>query len=392
VRIAAVYKIVKILDEYPVRNVLGLWAEASDLLLPEKPAETAEVGYKLLRSCAALQGLSTVERNVLFMAACLRQGNSHLDLRLDIISTLTNGGRNIEACEALIAPFILGALDTAFKESRNAVSARRKAQTGKKAPLEPIKESENMTKLFQYAIDVCKFNSKLFTDDDLEMLLTKTMSICQMTTQHADIENAIRLFDTVITYVHIPVRALKPCLEVLCSIHRQLADLQEQTWNTLSNLFKSHFGQAAVSALLHTLLDGSNRATHQYSYYRGAIQVLQLLLLEDGRAGLPKVPMSVLIPALKASIKDEHATQEAFVLSLIAAVLAEERIRLILLRETNWRDLLDIIRICSGRDDIREAAKSAGGGLRLTADNPSVGGAASLAAGKYPFLRNCTGL
>jgi hypothetical protein len=181
-------------------------------------------------------------------------------------------------------------------------------------------------------------------------------------------------------------------LEVLCSIHRQLADLQEQTWNTLSNLFKSHFGQAAVSALLHTLLDGSNRATHQYSYYRGAIQVLQLLLLEDGRAGLPKVPMSVLIPALKASIKDEHATQEAFVLSLIAAVLAEERIRLILLRETNWRDLLDIIRICSGRDDIREAAKSAGGGLRLTADNPSVGGAASLAAGKYPFLRNCTGL
>jgi hypothetical protein len=374
-----VHKIIKILEEYPLRNVMGLWAEASDLLLPEQSADAAEVGYKLLKSCAALPDLTAVERNVFFGAAFLRKD---LGLRLDIICTLTNNGRNIDTCEPLIAPFILESLDSCFNESHNALKAARKTSNGKKGVGEPLKERENMERLFQYTIDVCKFNSKVFMKDDfLEHLLIKAMGICQSTTQHADVLNVVRLFNTIITYVHIPKTVLKPCLEVLCSIHRQLLDLQDQTWSTLTNLFRSHFGQAAVSALLHTLLDGAERKSHQQSVYRGAIQVLQLLLLEDGRNGLPKVPMSVLIPALKSSIREEHVTQESIVLGMIAAVLEEERMRNVLLTEANWGDLIDIVRTCAGRDDAREAARTGGTGKINSDAATSAGGTPSLAAG-----------
>lgn len=380
IRIAAVQKIIKILQTYPLRNVMGLWAAASDLLLPEQSADAADAGYRLLRSCAALPDLTPVEGNVFFGAALLRKD---LNYQLDVASNLTNGGRKIDACEHYIVPFILESLDSCFEESHSALRVAR--SSGRKAGQEPLKESENMQRLFQFTIDVCKFNSKVFMkDDSLEQLLIKAMAICQATTQHADILNVIRLFDTVITYVHIPKTVLKPCLEVLCSVHRQLPDLQEQTWNTLTNLFKSHFGQAAVSTLLHTLLDGPERKSHKQSVYRGAIQVLQLLLLEDGRAGLPKVPMSVLIPALKSSIKDEHVTQESIVVEMIGAVLKEGRMRDVLLGEANWGNVIDIIRICAVRGDTREAARTAQTGAKLAVDaaTPS-GGTPALPTGTF---------
>ncbi|KAF2471250.1 uncharacterized protein BDR25DRAFT_260641 [Lindgomyces ingoldianus] len=357
-RALAVRKICCILEEYPVRNVLPLWAAGSHLLANEQAAEGVEAGYMLLKSCAALSDLTPVERNVLFNAIALREGDKNFDLRLQAVSILTNGGRNVEAFETSVASFILNSLDSCFKESRNAYNASRKAQ-GKKSVEQPAKEAENMSRLFQYVIDISRFNSKIFSEDDLELLLNKVMGICQETTQPSDIECAIKLFDTIITYVHVPKNALKACLEVLCAIHRQLADLQEQTWNTLSNLFKSHIGQAAVSSLLKTLLDGPIRKSRQYSVYRGVIQVLQLLLLEDGRNGLPIVPISLLFPALKSSIKTEHKTQESFVMGLIAAILAEEKLRDLLLSEADWSDLIYIIRTCAEREDDRETAIAA---------------------------------
>ncbi|KAF2015308.1 hypothetical protein BU24DRAFT_450052 [Aaosphaeria arxii CBS 175.79] len=380
-RAAAVEKICEILKEYPVRNVLGLWAAASDLMLPEKSEEAAEVAYTLLKGCVALPDLNAVERNVFFGAANLRQNDRRFDLRLDIISTLTNGGRNVEACESLLAPFILTSIHACFQERFNASSSIRRPSL-RKGSDQPTKESQNMTDLFHFITDTCKFNSKVFTEDDLVSLLHHAMAICQGTTHEADIENVIKLFDTIITYVHIPSRSLKPGLEVLCIIHRQLERLQEQSWNTLVNLFQSHVGQAAVSALLHTLLDGANRKSRKFSAYRAAIQVLQRLLLEDGQNGLPTVPISLLFPALKSSIKEEHQTQESFVISLIATMLSDDRIRSLLLNEGDWSDLIQIIHTCASRSDEREAALAAALAERVAGERTgSIAGTGSHTAG-----------
>ena len=366
-RALVVDKICHILDEYPVLNILGLWSVASDLLLPEQSDEVAEAGYKLLKSCASLSGLTSIERNVFFDASSLRKNDRYFHRRLEIVTTLTKGGRDIEACESSIVPFLLTSLDTCFQASRDASKVNRKAND-KRSVDKPLQETENLARVFQYVTDICKFNAKIFTDDDLDLLLRRAVAICQNTTQESDMSNCIKLFDTIITYVHVPMQSLRSCLEVLCAIHKQISNLQQQTWNTLCNLFKSHVGQAAISSLLHALLDGPveqnmddpSRKSRQFSLYRGTIQVLQLLLFEDGRNELPKVPMSLLFPALKASIKEPHHTQEDIVISLIDTVLAQESMRDLLLAETDLSDLLDIIRICAERDDNRLRAKRSG--------------------------------
>ncbi|KAH9867436.1 hypothetical protein IAQ61_008030 [Plenodomus lingam] len=376
-RAAAVDKVCDILRAFPVQNTLGLWALASDLLLPEQPDEVAETGYNLLLACAALPNLASVERNIYFNAATLRKTDRYFDRRLDIVATLTKGGRDIEACEPFIVPFVLTSLDACFEANDRASKAHRKTN-GKRSVANPTRESVNLARLFLYTIDVCKFNAKIFTDDDLDLLLSRAVHVSKKTRLHADIENCIRLFDTVITYIHVPITSLRSCLEVLCEIHKQIIPLQDQAWGTLTNLFKSHVGQAAISMLLHILLDGpsqemlnlpaEDKRKRLTSVYKGTTQVLQKLLVEDGHNELPKVPMSLLFPALKVSIRElqdeEHDNQEVIVMSLIDTVLAQDSMRDLLLAETDFSDMLEIIRTCAERDDSRRKSKLLGG-LRM---------------------------
>jgi hypothetical protein len=350
-RAAAVDAICRILAEYPVQNVLGLWSVASDMLLPEQPDSTAEVGYKLLQSCVSWPKLSSIERSIFFDAASLRKNDRFFGLRLQAVNALTKRGRNIDACEASIMPFIVSSLDVCYQASCDAASANRRAN-GKRSVDNPTREADNLARLFQYAVDICKFNAKILTNEDVELLLGRAMTICLNTREACDMDNCIKLFDTVMTYVHVPAKILRPCVEVLCTIHRMVQPLREQTWVALTNLFKSHIGGAAVLSLLHTLLHGPvNTDRKPNNFYRGTIQVLQLLLTDDGRSGLPKVPMSLLCPALKVSINEPDTDQEQLVLRLIDTVLAQANLRDLLLSETDIGDLIDIIGICAERDD-----------------------------------------
>jgi hypothetical protein len=208
---------------------------------------------------------------------------------------------------------------------------------------------------------ICKFNAKIFTDEDLELLLARAMAICLNTNDPSDMENCIRLFDAIMTFARLPLAALRPCVEVLCTIHRMIQPLKEQTWTSLSNLFKSHAGGAAVLSLLHTLLQGPVHADRKpINVYKGTIQVLRLVLFDDGRSGLPKVPMPMLCPALKASIKEPDSDQEQLVIRLIDSVLAHTNLRDFLLTETDVGDLVDIINICAERDDDRHGSATSG--------------------------------
>jgi hypothetical protein len=339
-RAAAIDKICQILEQYPVQNVLGLWCVASDLLLPEQPDSVAEAGYRLLKSCVSWPKLSAIERTVFFDAASLRKNDRFFELRLQAINALTKRGRDVEACESSIVPFIVSSLDVCYRASRKA------SPKGS--------EANDLARLFQYAVDICKFNAKILTDGDLEHLLGRAMAICLNTSNASDMQHCIELFDTVMTYAHLPLPTLRPCVEVLCAIYNMVPSLGEQAWTSLSNLFKSHTGGAAVQSLLHTLLLGPVHVDRRpIMFFKGIIQVLQRLLLDDDRSGLPKVPMSLLCPALKASIESPDPEQEQLVLKLIDAVLAHPTIRNLLLGETDLSDLIDIITICAERDDNR---------------------------------------
>jgi hypothetical protein len=68
--------------------------------------------------------------------------------------------------------------------------------------------------------------------------------------------------------------------------------------------------------------------------------------------------MSLLFPALKASIKAPGTDQEQIIISLIDAVLAQQGMRDLLLAESDLGDMLQVIRLCAERDDERIRAKT----------------------------------
>ncbi|KAH7073440.1 hypothetical protein BKA63DRAFT_444520 [Paraphoma chrysanthemicola] len=373
-RAAAVDKICQILEDYPVQNVLGLWSAASDMLLPEQPDDVAEVGYKLLKSCVSWPKLTSIERSIFFDAASLRKNDRLFDLRLQVINALTKRGRDVEACESAIVPFITSSLETCYQASSGAAKASRKAN-GKRSVDSPVPEARNLARMFQYAIDICKFNAKIFTDEDLELLLNRVMDICLRTNSEPDMENCIKLFDTVLTYVHIPVKSLRPCVEVLCTIHRIVRPLREPTWSTLSNLFKSHVGGVAVLSLLHTLLYGPTHEAEDgkhSKYYKGSVHVLRQLLLDDGRSGFPPIPIALLCPALKASMVVPDHSQEELVIKLIDTVLAQGTLRDRLLGETDVSELVSIVKTCVDRDDEHHRKAGAGDTTADSAPNDHV--------------------
>lgn len=369
-RAVAVDRICDIVRTFPLRNTLALWAVASDLLLPEQPDDVAEIGYKLLLACASLPDLASVERTIFFDAACLRRADRCFARRLDVVVTLTKGGRDVEACEPSIVPFILTSLDVCFDASNRASSLHRTTNS-KRHVANPAPESIDLARLFLFVIDVCKFNAKIFTHHDLDLLLKRAVTITKKTRLRSDIESCVKLFDTIVTYVHLPVTCLRACLEVLCEVYKQLPVLKEQAWGTLTNLFKSHVGHAAISTLLHILLDGpsqdmlhlptEDKRKRLFSVYKGTTQVLLQLLIENGHNELPKIPMSLLFPALKASIQEpqdrEHCDQEVIVMSLIDTVLAQDSMKYLLLAETDFGDMLDIIDTCAKRHDSRLRAR-----------------------------------
>jgi hypothetical protein len=160
-------------------------------------------------------------------------------------------------------------------------------------------------------------------------------------------ENSVHMFDTLVTYTQIPRASLRPSLEVLCDVHRQIQSLQEDTWKALSNLLRSHLGPASVSVLLDVLMDTPNLEGANRNAPRGAIHVLQRLILATRAEGLPKVAFAQLLPALKASVTKEHRKLEHDVADFVGSMLADSGATALLLEEDDWTDLVDTLEMCA---------------------------------------------
>ncbi|KAF2755114.1 hypothetical protein EJ05DRAFT_513429 [Pseudovirgaria hyperparasitica] len=345
-RLAAVDKVCGILAKYPVSNVLLVWTTASDLLDLGGNPEAIRAGYTLLQSCVKVSELSPLERSIFFKAIARNRTKSDFDLRIQSLVDLTHGGRNVESFEGSVAQFLGTSLTDCFARDKDTRRENRKRKDG------PLTNADNrpddeLDRMFQFVIDVVRFNSKIFREQDIALLLHQIVKICRKTARSQDVEKSVTLFDMLVTYTQIPAESLRPCLELFCDVYRQLKDVQDLTWRALSNLLKSHAGPSAVTALLQILRDIRIAQGAQKNVSRGAIRVVQRLLIADGSDGLPKLYLSDVFPALKASLIVEHRRLESDILELVSFILTDQFLTSQLLKEDDWSDLVEVLILCS---------------------------------------------
>ncbi|KAF2837113.1 hypothetical protein M501DRAFT_938801 [Patellaria atrata CBS 101060] len=336
-RVAAAQNLCKIVEEYAVSDILTIWSSASDLIDNAEHQDATRAGYDLLKSCAKVPTLSAMERNVFFKVISSKKNDPSFEQIFPILVELTNGGRNVDGFEPMIAPFLRDLLE---RTVRSTVLARKQERGKSKAGVE-IKENVLLEQLFQFIIDVTRFNSKVFPEEEVEQLLENVINVCRTTNVESDIRYAVAIFDALGTYTQVPPTSLKSCLAVLCDIYRQLKAVEEHTWNALRNLFTSHVGQSAVSALLSILTENTYEGEYSRhrSIVRGVLYTLRKLLILDGAEGFPKVGLDLLLPSLNHVSSYKDLKIDGDIISLLLDILQTDKLRNLLVAEDDWTDL-----------------------------------------------------
>jgi hypothetical protein len=331
-KIAVVDQINSVLEQFKVRNIRFLLDTATLLLSTENDPKAFSAAYGLLVRCATHVELSPVERRIIFLTLCKQRSLEELALRLDALQALTDDGKNMDACETDLAPLMVKMLEVCFQM---VVDGRKRSKTHK---LEAAQREANLQSVFAFIVNVLKFNAKGFTHETLTELCGHLVDICRKTNQSVDIRNCISIMDVLITYTEIPDESLRPCIEVLCDVYRQLklSGIPELTWAVLKNLFRSHLGGASVKALLDILNEVPTTTDANPMVLRGAVFVLQILTLRNGEQGLPVVPLPDLISALDVALADESPKLLSDVLQLVCRILGHEQLAESLLNERDW--------------------------------------------------------
>jgi hypothetical protein len=333
-RIAVVEKISTILDQHRVSNALAIWNSGEDLLVHDSD-EASRAGHTLLVSCARSSDLSVLERTAFFRSMQSCKIDKHIDLLVKALDELTSKGKHVESLELLIAPYLVRLLRANFSAVAKSRRSQKKAKTDTS-----VREEESFVNLFQYIVDVTKFSGRAFHESDFNLVLEEVITICKKTTAESDIVHATNVINALLTYTRVSASSMRPCVELLGDIFRQLKELKKPTWSALVNIFRSHLGQTAVLHLINILQDAPTPSALPSNSIRGAVYTLSHLFRKNGKDGLPEVQLMLLLPALRTCLEGGDRKIAVDVLLLFSAMLESEVMFEKLKEEDEWDDFV----------------------------------------------------
>lgn len=355
-RIAAANALKHAIAEYPLTPVLDIWYAAKDLIDPAKPTATRIAGWELLTECVKHESSSDLERQEYFTTLSAPANSEDFHLQLAALVDLTRRGRVLTGFDYELVPLLTSWL----WESYNVVRvARRKASQATKGFRNTSKsraaasgEERNLAQLFAFIVDIVKFSFNNADEPAVIGLIDRLLAICMSTSVEDDLRSSIAVIDSIVTFGSIPDEKLKGCIQVLGSIYCMVGNLQKDSWHTISNLFKSHNGQATVRILLDILRSNYADTTKEKDpsrEIRGALAVLQKLLSKGPEQGYPVVPFALLADGLDSVAKSSPSTKTlTAILQLINALFdgGDEGMHRLIVDE-DWSVVLDVATQCS---------------------------------------------
>ncbi|KJZ80576.1 hypothetical protein HIM_00426 [Hirsutella minnesotensis 3608] len=297
------------LSEYSVNSVLEIWYAAKDLIDAPHPSAVRTAGWELLTECAKHPSSTDLERKEYFQTLSSPAHPEDFHLQLAAMVDLTNNGRFVAGFDYDLVPLLAVWLQISYKAARK---ARKNAQSSRgqrgssRGRAVASGEEKNLAQLFQFLHDVIKFSFNNADEASLTQLIEILLAICMNTSVEDDLRSCIGMLDAIVTFGAIPQSKLKDCVQVLSSIYCLVPALQKASWHTISNLCKSHNGQAVVRILIDILRHHSTDGTKDRDTSRevkGALAVLQKLLSKSTEKGYPAVPYAPLVDGLSNALR-----------------------------------------------------------------------------------------
>ncbi|KAM0260696.1 hypothetical protein ACHAQJ_002612 [Trichoderma viride] len=307
-RISAANTLKFAITEYPLNPVLEIWYAAKDLIDASKPSAMRQAGWELLTECVKHSSSTDLERKEYFQTVAAPANTDDFHLQLAALVDLTNRGRILAGFDYELLPLLTKWLQDAYNIARAARKASQAArgQRSAKNKAAASGEDQNFAQLFAFILDVIKFNFNSADENSITGLIDRLLDICMSTSVEEDLRSCISVIDAIVTFGSVPGSKLKSTIQVLSSIFCLVHSLHKESWHTLSNLCKSHNGQASVRILLDVLRNPSADEVSNKDMgrdIRGALAVLQKLLSKTTEKGYPTVPYALLVDGLSNTLK-----------------------------------------------------------------------------------------
>ncbi|ROV91153.1 hypothetical protein VSDG_07878 [Cytospora chrysosperma] len=357
-RITAAESLRLAIADYPLAPVLQIWDVGKDLIESSKPGNARLAGWELLTECVKNPSSTDLERKEYFQTLSAPANPEDFHLQLAALMELTNRGRTLSGFDYELLPL----LTTWLQDSYSAVKFARKTVREKKVskgkgvavPVVALGDEKIFSMLFDFILDVLKFNFRVADDDTLGRLIDTLLDICMKTSTEDDLTACIGVLDAIITYASIPKRNLSRCVEVLSSVFCLVENLSKIAWHTLSHLLKSHNGQATVRILLNILREYPHKGqdtTETSRAVRGSLTVLQKLVWKSTERGYPTVPLALLVDGCNNIIEQSPSRRLAgSVLKLFNTLFDDGEHNLSpLLEDEDWTFILEVAEKCVGR-------------------------------------------
>ena len=343
-RTSAAKAITKLLGQYTGADVVQIWNTGKDLLNVKSSRETNVEAYRLLNACICHKSLGPLERSLFFHSISEDSSPSLLGLRIGILRNLTDNGGNIADLGTIFMAFLVRLMKS-NADTLKPLRKDRKTSGNKKVGAE---EEKNMVAIFDYILDVLKYNSKAFGEVELDLLLQNLHPIAQKTTEHSDLKKAADIIDALITYSCLPTASLHPCVEILCGMYVSVPKLREDAWRAVVHLLGSHLGPKTMNAMIHILKIPSDKMNRMRAYGACALicAVLQNPDLEDPSSNVMPKLVSACRQALRLA---ENRSLEQQVLRLVLLLCNADDPAATIFNEKIWTNISEIMQECTAR-------------------------------------------
>lgn len=347
------------IDELPAQSMSDVWHAALDLIDPGNPQIARLSGWELLAECAKHPFSTNLERKNFFHAITAPAESSDFYMQLSALINLTSSGRDLSGFDYEVFPILTAWFGTAFNMSRvnkNLTAVRSSSRNGKSVKVKGVqtREERDLALLFEYAIDIIKYSSKIASDSAMGGILKAIFGIAMSTSAEEDLVASIAVINTCVTVGAMPGSSLERCVKVLSSIYCLVPTLQKTAWPVLANIFKSHHGLHTISILIETLRNyppagvDVKDATREV---RGALVVLQKLVRKAGSTEYPMMPFTLIVDGLENVIAQAPSPRiVALILQLVNQLLdGGDGVINLLLRDEDWSPMLAVAATCAKR-------------------------------------------
>lgn len=323
-----------------------LWEASEYLLHHESSVEAQQAGAKVLEAISTRQDLTSPIRQSLFEAIAHPTEPEVIASRVLALISLSDHGRRLD----FTTTSILHTISSWIVPLYGVISlSRSKAKKGKTTKSTVLTFEESVLEdLFQFAVDLVTLQRKPPTEEEIELLLTETFTICRRTSVANDIKNSLSVFDAVICYADVPDNSFTPLLEVLCSIHASVKSLSGPTSRAVRSLAKSR-RQVEMLSAMHSFMRESRDAdsSRNLNIVRGTLYLFSDLIRASGQGGMPAVDFEQLVDSLTVVAQKDDGRVDAEILDLCLNILEGDYLGIAL--SCDWRGFISLLVLCSRR-------------------------------------------